>query len=32
VLRPEHWGGRLSTRSVVQALLDRVPTPVVEPP
>ena len=32
VLRPEHWGGRLSTRSVVQALLDRVPAPVVEAP
>ena len=32
VLRPEHWGGRLSTRSIVQALLDRVPTPVVEAP
>jgi MoxR-like ATPase len=32
VLRPEHWGGRLSTRSIVQGLLDRVPAPVVEAP
>jgi MoxR-like ATPase len=32
VLRPEHWGGRLSTRSIVQGLLDRVPGPVVEAP
>jgi MoxR-like ATPase len=32
VLRPEYWGGRLSTRSIVEGLLDRVPAPVVEAP
>ena len=32
VLRPEHWGGRLTTRGIVQGLLDRVPTPVVDVP
>ncbi len=30
ILRPEHWGGRVSTRSVVRDLLDRVATPAVE--
>ena len=30
ILRPEHWGGRVSTRSVVGDLLDRVATPAVE--
>ena len=32
VPRPEHWGGRLSTRAIVQGLLDRVPAPVIEAP
>jgi MoxR-like ATPase len=30
VLRPEHWGGRVSTHSVVRSLLERIPTPAVE--
>lgn len=30
ILRPEHWGGRVSTRTLVRDLLDRVPTPAVE--
>ena len=30
ILRPEHWGGRVSTRSVVRDLLDQVATPAVE--
>ena len=30
ILRPEHWGGRISTRSVVRDLLDQVATPAVE--
>jgi MoxR-like ATPase len=30
ILRPEHWGGRVSTRTVVRDLLDRVATPAVE--
>jgi MoxR-like ATPase len=30
ILRPEHWGSRVSTRTVVRDLLDRVPTPAVE--
>jgi MoxR-like ATPase len=30
VLRREHWGSRVSTQSVVQSLLDRVPVPAVE--
>ena len=29
MLRLEHWGSRVSTRSIVQSLLDRVPTPAV---
>jgi MoxR-like ATPase len=29
MLRPESWGGRVSTRAVVRSLLDRVPTPEV---
>jgi MoxR-like ATPase len=30
ILRPEHWGGRVPTRTVVRDLLDRVATPAVE--
>jgi MoxR-like ATPase len=30
VLRPEHWGSRVSTHSVVRSLLERIPTPAVE--
>ena len=30
ILRPEHWGSRVSTGSIVRELLDRVPTPSVE--
>jgi MoxR-like ATPase len=30
LLRPEHWGGRISTHSIVRSLLDRIPTPAVE--
>jgi MoxR-like ATPase len=30
MLRPEHWGGRVSTPSIVRALLDHIPTPAVE--
>jgi MoxR-like ATPase len=30
VLRPEHWGGRVSTHSIVRSLLERIPTPAVE--
>jgi MoxR-like ATPase len=30
MLRPEHWGGRISTHSIVRSLLDRIPTPAVE--
>lgn len=30
MLRPESWGGRISTRGIVKALLDRVPAPAVE--
>jgi len=30
MLRPEHWGGRVSTRAIVQSLLDRIPAPVIE--
>jgi MoxR-like ATPase len=30
ILRPEHWGSRISTSGVVRELLDRVATPSVE--
>jgi MoxR-like ATPase len=30
MLRPESWGGRISTRGVVKSLLDRIPAPAVE--
>ena len=30
MLRPEHWGGRVSTPGIVRSLLDRIPTPAVE--
>jgi MoxR-like ATPase len=30
MLRPESWGGRISSRGIVKALLDRVPAPAVE--
>jgi len=30
MLRPEHWGGRVSARGIVQILLERLPTPVIE--
>jgi MoxR-like ATPase len=30
ILRPEHWGSRISTGSMVREFLDRVPTPSVE--
>ena len=30
ILRPEHWGSRVSTRTVVLDLLDKVATPAVE--
>ena len=30
MLRPEHWGGRVSTPSIVRSLLDHIPTPAVE--
>jgi MoxR-like ATPase len=30
ILRPEHWGSRISTGGMVRELLDRVPTPSVE--
>lgn len=30
MLRPESWGGRISTRGIVKALMDRVPAPAVE--
>jgi MoxR-like ATPase len=30
ILRPESWGGRVSTRGIVTSLLDRVPAPAVE--
>ena len=30
LLRPEHWGGRISTHGIVRSLLDRIPTPAVE--
>ncbi len=30
MLRSESWGGRISTRGIVKALLDRVPAPAVE--
>ena len=29
MLRPESWGGRVSTRGIIRSLLDRVPTPQV---
>jgi MoxR-like ATPase len=29
MLRPEHWGGRVSTPGIVRSLLDRIPTPAV---
>lgn len=30
MLRPESWGGRISTRGIVRGLLDRIPAPAVE--
>ena len=30
MLRPEHWGGQVSTHSIMRSLLDRIPTPAVE--
>jgi MoxR-like ATPase len=30
VLQPEHWGGRLTTRKVIDTVLERTPVPVAE--